>query len=106
LYHHERWDGTGYYGVTGEAIPLAARIVSLADVFDVLTHARTYKPAWPVDQALAEIEVQTGRMFDPRLAALFLHGDWRSDLLRLAEEIDKAVLVKTELPMPAAVEVR
>ena len=98
LYHHEKWDGTGYYGMSGEAIPLAARIVSLADVFDVLTHARTYKQAWSVERALAEIEVQAGNMFDPRLSALFLQGNWRSDLLRLAAEIDKAVQVSIEAP--------
>jgi putative two-component system response regulator len=90
LYHHERWDGTGYCGVQGEAIPLAARIVTVADVFDVLTHARPYKPAWPVEQALAEIEVQTGRLFDPRLAELFLSREWRSSVLRLAEAIEEA----------------
>ena len=88
--HHEKWDGTGYYGVHGEAIPLAARIVTVADVFDVLTHSRPYKMAWPVEQALAEIEDQTGRLFDPRLAELFLRGEWKLDLLRLAEAIDKA----------------
>jgi putative two-component system response regulator len=88
--HHEKWDGTGYYGVRGEAIPLAARIVTVADVFDVLTHSRPYKMAWPVEQALAEIEDQTGRLFDPRLADLFLRGEWKLDLLRLAEAIDQA----------------
>jgi putative two-component system response regulator len=96
LYHHEKWDGTGYYGVHGEAIPLAARIVTVADVFDVLTHARPYKLAWPVQRALAEIENQAGRLFDPRLAELFLRGEWRSDLLRLAEVIDKAEQVSAE----------
>jgi putative two-component system response regulator len=96
LYHHEKWDGTGYNGVRGDAIPLAARIVTVADVFDVLTHARPYKQAWPVEQALAEIEDQSGRMFDPRLAELFLRGESRPDLLRLAEAIDKAQRVSAE----------
>jgi putative two-component system response regulator len=96
LYHHEKWDGTGYYGIAGEAIPLAARIVMVADVFDVLTHARPYKEAWTIEEALAEIEDKKGRMFDPRLAELFLSGEWRSDLLRLAEAIDKALQVKAE----------
>ena len=54
--HHEWWDGSGYpAGLAGEAIPLCGRIVALADVFDALTHARPYKPAWPLDRALAEI---------------------------------------------------
>jgi putative nucleotidyltransferase with HDIG domain len=96
LYHHEKWDGTGYYGVAGEAIPLAARIVMVTDVFDVLTHTRPYKEAWPVEEALAEIEDKKGRMFDPRLAELFLRAEWRTDLLRLAEAIDKAVEVRAE----------
>jgi putative two-component system response regulator len=103
LFHHEKWDGTGYCGIRGEAIPLAARIVSLADVFDVLTHARTYKKAWPVEEALAEIEAQIGRMFDPRLAELFLNGDWRSDLLRLADEIDKAAQAPVNAKEPAPI---
>ena len=54
LYHHEKWDGTGYYGLAGEAIPLPARIVTVADVFDVLTHSRPYKEAWTVEAALEE----------------------------------------------------
>jgi putative two-component system response regulator len=71
-YHHEKWDGSGYIGIAGEEIPLAARIVALADVFDVLTHSRPYKQAWPLEQALALIERESGRHFDPNLAALFL----------------------------------
>jgi putative two-component system response regulator len=65
-YHHERWDGTGYCtGLAGEKIPLPARIVAVADAFDALTHERPYKPAWPIPDALAEIESQSGRQFDP-----------------------------------------
>ena len=56
LKHHERWDGTGYFGLGQEDTPLVARIVTIADVYDVLTHARPYKEAWPVEKALAEIE--------------------------------------------------
>jgi putative two-component system response regulator len=73
LMHHERWDGTGYPGkLLGEDIPLVGRIVSVADVFDALTHERTYKTAWPVEEALVEIERQRGRQFDPRVAEAFL----------------------------------
>lgn len=73
LMHHERWDGTGYPGkLRGEEIPLVGRIVSVADVFDALTHERPYKGAWPVEEALAEIERQSGRQFDPRVAEAFL----------------------------------
>lgn len=96
LCHHEKWDGTGYQGALGEAIPLAARIVTIADVFDVLTHARPYKQAWPVERALAEIEDQAGRLFDPRLAGLLLRGESRSDLFRVAEAIGEAEQVATE----------
>ncbi|MFN8061166.1 MAG: response regulator [Vicinamibacterales bacterium] len=66
LMHHEHWDGTGYTpGVQGEQIPLVSRIVAVADVFDALTHARPYKPAWSEEDALAEIVTQRGRAFDP-----------------------------------------
>jgi putative two-component system response regulator len=73
LTHHERWDSTGYPGqLQGEEIPLVGRIVSVADVFDALTHERSYKAAWPVEEAVAEIERQSGRQFDPRVAEAFL----------------------------------
>jgi response regulator RpfG family c-di-GMP phosphodiesterase len=69
--HHERWDGSGYpAGLVAEGIPLVGRICAVADVFDALTSARPYKHAWTVDEALAEIAAQSGRHFDPRLAAL------------------------------------
>ena len=73
LYHHEKWDGSGYpEGLKGEAIPTSARIVALADVFDVLTMERPYKKAWSVEAAFAEIECGAGQHFDPELTALFL----------------------------------
>ena len=73
LTHHERWNGSGYpEGLEGEDIPLAGRIVSLVDVYDVLTHERPYKSAWSVDRALEEIRVQRGRQFDPRVVDAFL----------------------------------
>ena len=70
--HHERWDGAGYAGIAGEAIPLAGRIVAVADVFDALTQQRPYKAAWPVGEAVAEIARQRGRQFDPTLTDAFL----------------------------------
>ena len=71
--HHERWDGKGYpAGISGEEIPLTARIVAVADVFDALTHARPYKPAWEWDRACAEIESQSGTQFDPEVVAAFV----------------------------------
>ena len=71
--HHERWDGMGYpYGLAGRAIPLPGRIVSVADVFDALTHDRPYKSAWPQDRAVAEIRAGRGSQFDPRVVDAFL----------------------------------
>jgi PAS domain S-box-containing protein len=71
--HHERWDGAGYpAGLAGEAIPLVGRVVAVADVFDALTHDRPYKSAWPLEQALAEVQRGSGSQFDPRVAAAFL----------------------------------
>lgn len=68
--HHEKWDGSGYpHALVGTAIPLAARIVALADVFDALTSRRPYKEAWPVDRALEAIRADSGRHFDPAVVA-------------------------------------
>ena len=70
--HHERWDGAGYAGLAGDQIPLAGRIVTVADVFDALTQKRPYKPAWPVEEAVAEVDRQRGRQFDPAIVDAFL----------------------------------
>ncbi len=73
LSHHERWDGGGYpHGLRGADIPLTARIVSVTDVFDALTHERPYKPAWPAGQALAEMTRLAGGQFDPQVLEVFL----------------------------------
>lgn len=73
LCHHEKWDGTGYpNGLKGDSIPVEARIVAIADVFDALTSERPYKPAWPVDRAVQHIESQRGAHFDPNLVDVFL----------------------------------
>lgn len=72
LYHHERWDGSGYpHGLKGEDIPVEARIIAIADVFDALINARPYKPAWPVDKAVAQINSESGTHFDPTLVECF-----------------------------------
>jgi len=68
LSHHENWDGSGYpYGLAGEAIPIAARIVALADVFDALVHERVYKPGMSADAALEIMTRNRGQQFDPNL---------------------------------------
>ena len=70
--HHECWDGSGYDGISGDAIPLSGRIVALADVFDALTHDRPYKIAWSKEEANAEIQGQSGRRFDPEVVKAFV----------------------------------
>jgi putative two-component system response regulator len=80
LTHHECWSGGGYpQGLEGEEIPLAGRIVAIADTFDALTHARPYKKAWPVDEALSEIRRLSGVAFDPEVVDVF------DDLVRSAD---------------------
>jgi len=74
LYHHEKWDGTGYpYGLTAEGIPLAARIFAVIDVWDALCSERPYHRAWPVAEVYAHIRDQAGVHFDPQVVAAFLH---------------------------------
>jgi putative two-component system response regulator len=69
--HHERWDGTGYLGLVGEAIPIAGRIVGLADAFDALTSDRPYRKALSVALAVEEIERESGHQFDPQVVEAF-----------------------------------
>lgn len=70
--HHERWDGAGYpYGLAGEAIPLTARILCIADVYDALTSERSYKKAVSHEQALAMMRGEVGSQFDPELFGYF-----------------------------------
>lgn len=73
LYHHERWDGSGYpSGLRGEQIPLVARLFAVVDVYDALTTDRPYRTAWVQTKALSYLKEQTGRQFDPRMVAAFL----------------------------------
>ncbi len=72
-YHHERWDGKGYpEGIHGEVIPLSARIMAVADVFDALTSPRVYKPAFPLEKALSIMEEGRGTQFDPKCVEVFM----------------------------------
>jgi response regulator RpfG family c-di-GMP phosphodiesterase len=73
--HHERYDGRGYpHHLAGEAIPLAARILSVVDVFDALTSDRPYKAPWPVERVLHYLEEQAGSQFDPVVVRAFVAG--------------------------------
>jgi putative nucleotidyltransferase with HDIG domain len=72
LHHHERFDGTGYPGgLKGEAIPLGARIIAVADAFDAMTSARPYRPAKSKELAIAEMRSESGLQFDPRVLDAF-----------------------------------
>ena len=75
LHHHERWDGGGYpHGLAGEEIPVEARLLGVADAFDAMTSARSYRPALSEDAALSELRRCAGTQFDPELAHTFVDG--------------------------------
>ena len=87
-YHHERWDGRGYpEGLAGEAIPLSARIMAVADVFDALISSRSYKRGFPFEKAMAIIREGMGSHFDPQIAQAFL--DAEEEVRRVSEELDE-----------------
>lgn len=73
LYHHERFDGTGYpFGLAGEEIPILSRIILVSDAFDAMTSTRAYQPALPVEFAINEIRKHAGSQFDPQVVGMFL----------------------------------
>jgi len=83
--HHEWWDGSGYPDrVSGQSIPLEARIVAVADFLDALTHERPYRPAHGIDETLAEIKRRAGTHFDPTIAKALLGIDWRGNAVLVA----------------------
>src|SRR3954447_14742443 len=85
LGHHEKYDGSGYpNGLVGDHIPLCARIVSVADVYDALTSVRPYKNAWPSEQAFEYVASQAGRHFDPLMAHAF--SGMKKEVLRIQNE--------------------
>ncbi len=90
-FHHERWDGTGYpWGLSGEEIPLAARIFAVVDSFDAMTTDRPYREAVSAEAAVAEIQVQSRRQFDPEVVDAFVPIARRvaePDLLRYSEQV-------------------
>jgi two-component system, response regulator RpfG len=90
LAHHERFDGSGYpYALKGTDIPLSARIVAIADVFDALTSVRPYKEAWSIDKALEYVREESGRHFDPALVKVML--TMRSQLEKIQSEHATAI---------------
>lgn len=94
--HHERWDGKGYpCGLRGMDIPLSARIVSIADVYDALTSKRVYKDAFPHSEAVRIIREGAGTQFDPRLVEVFLRiaETWERVSAELRDPVEELVAV-------------
>jgi HD-GYP domain-containing protein (c-di-GMP phosphodiesterase class II) len=86
--HHEKWDGTGYpRGLRGEAIPMAARLFAVVDVYDALMSDRPYRDAWPRDRVLRHLREQSGSHFDPRIVDAFLDLVSRRDHAPTAERL-------------------
>ena len=84
-YHHEKWDGTGYpLGLRGQDIPLSARIMAIADVFDALVSERCYKKPMPPEEAFKIIEEDAGTRFDAKLVKVFL--DYKEEFLKISKE--------------------
>ena len=99
-YHHEKWDGSGYPdGLVAEAIPLAARIVAVADVYDALISERPYKRAWSSSEAIVEIRKMSGGHFDPLIVEAFVDlyatnvlRDLDIDMMRDSEDHDQVLM--------------
>ena len=91
-HHHESFDGTGHPdGLAGHAIPLAARITTVADVLDALVSKRPYKDAWPLDCAVEEIRSQSGKRFDPKIVDLLLSVYERGLIAAIYDQGEKQV---------------
>jgi HD-GYP domain-containing protein (c-di-GMP phosphodiesterase class II) len=87
LFHHERWDGTGYpTGRAGSEIPVEGRLLAVVDAFDAMTSPRPYREALALDEALAEVERCAGTQFDPAIARTFLDA-WEAGELAPAEPL-------------------
>ncbi len=87
LSHHEKWNGTGYpNGLKGEDIPLAGRIVAIADVFDAVSSNRAYKEAWDFDQIIGLITLERGKHFDPDVVDAFLKNKERIWQIRISQD--------------------
>ncbi|MCH7813431.1 MAG: response regulator [Planctomycetes bacterium] len=102
--HHEKYDGRGYpRGISGEEIPLTARIIALADAYDAITSHRRYAPARPHEQAVEIIESEAGQHFDPAIVAAFLRCSDRFQAVRGTEATapDEPVSIPVPAPAPA-----
>jgi putative two-component system response regulator len=95
--HHECWDGSGYpKGLAGTAIPLSARIVAIADMYDALSSRRVYKEPFPHEECVAEIRAEAGRKLDPNLVEVWLTVEPKFRRIACQD--------RTNLPARAAVE--
>lgn len=96
--HHEKWNGEGYpQGLAGEAIPLAARIFAVIDIWDALSHPRVYKSAWPEDQVIRYLKAEAGQHFDPAIVAVFLAN---FDQIKAKGHIDEQPSSLASLTLP------
>jgi putative two-component system response regulator len=99
LSHHERWDGTGYpRRLRGEQIPIAGRLCAVVDVFDAMTTARPYRPAFPPEAALEALRQGRGAQFDPRLLDLFM--DRLDEVLAVRERLAEEAAAASQLGPP------
>ena len=87
-YHHEKWDGSGYpNGMSGEKIPLSARVMAVADVFDALVSKRSYKEPFSFEEAMKIITEGSGKHFDPLIVDAFISAE--QDVRRIEEEFSR-----------------
>ena len=103
LNHHEKFDGTGYPSrLKGDAIPLSARIVAIADVYDALTTARPYKQPWPQEEVMEHIQEQSGQHFDPECVEAFVASMERIEGIQSAlRDADGESMSEANLPLPS-----
>jgi HD-GYP domain-containing protein (c-di-GMP phosphodiesterase class II) len=106
-HHHERWDGSGYPDrLAGEEIPLAGRIVGVADVWDALTSDRAYRPAWALDRAVSHIAAGAGELFDPLCVEAFLDVLHDTGLAPEHTRVDAEALLRAAMECHPAAERR
>jgi putative two-component system response regulator len=103
MHHHEKWDGSGYpQGLAGEEIPLAARIVAIADVYDALSVRRVYKDPYPHEVCVEKIRKDAGRHFDPDLVEVFLAIQHQFEEIAARFAVFEADFMQQDRSSPAA----